>query len=437
MAGKLKIVVANAATVQIKEPVTFAGFNTYTLASNYLSWDSAQTYRLTDIANTFGDIQNNLAITTSTIRNAKMVCGSDTITTFDFGLLYCIFCAMNWAKSETDSLISIVNKEGMSRNFTAIWINCYLVLYSIKHNYILPITTSDLVKVLRWENTTVKGFTDNQTYTLSREGDSVMLFDSRGNFLGSFEFSDKVRSTYKRYFGTVDNNVNPEDVGILPDSPLSEMLMQNKGEANLNDIFAQYAEQSYIGNAVNREDMIFTPTTRYKSLETFFGSNAYTDKGKLIMPVNWRNGLLIYTPWFGHNDMDDQPEILTSTQSQLNEFYDVTDECSKIAQFAVAIKARPQASYTIQQSTLMDIKDQFFDMKLQRLSFAGAIGKVVIPEEVLYNALVRDNCSEIFTVLPIGAIGNNIVVISPSGSIEVSDEQLTLKGFYYDVSEVV
>ena len=85
----------------------------------------------------------------------------------------------------------------------------------------------------------------------------------------------------------------------------------------------------------------------------------------------------------------------------------------------------------------MDIKDQFFDMKLQRLSFAGAIGKVVIPEEVLYNALVRDNCSEIFTVLPIGAIGNNIVVISPSGSIEVSDEQLTLKGFYYDVSEVV
>lgn len=95
-------IVLEASRVQLPQAFKVIGRNTYTISTDFISWDSVHNYTLVEIASTFGNkVQNSEMGVVGGVGGVKDIgfkCGDEAISAFDFGLLYSIFTAMVMAK---------------------------------------------------------------------------------------------------------------------------------------------------------------------------------------------------------------------------------------------------------------------------------------------------------------------------------------------------
>ena len=84
------------------------------------------------------------------------------------------------------------------------------------------------------------------------------------------------------------------------------------------------------------------------------------------------------------------------------------------------------------------IKTAFFGMKLSRVQFVSAFGKIVIPESNLIEGLESAAGENLFCILPVGKIGTNVIAINYDDNLIALRNVLWNENeYFYDITEVI
>lgn len=427
--SKLNAMVATAADIGIADKIVLVGDNTYYISSGNISWSqgTSYSYRIKEISNKFGQIVEQCAFNLM-----RVSCGDDAISAFDFGLLYLTFCAMVWEGTTYPGLVEIESIN--TPRYNVVWLNGHAILYDNHAQSIIDISSPQIVDVLKGSKISLLGFTDKIKYQLSYHTDKFILDCDDGSFIQSIDTPRFIRETYGEYLTYRYSHSMLND-----NSPLADTIASNNVTHSYEDIFARAKYKVDLDVTwEEHSELMFTPTQGYKSLSSFLGSRAYTDNGELIIPVNWRNSLLLYTPWFSEYDVRDTDSLLYNESPNLNQYRDVSIECTKIAAFAGNLKVNlPENAICLDVSQLAKIQEKYLNEELPIVSFKYAIGRIVVPLTAMHESFKTNNPYEIFIILPVGSITDKIIHKAVTGKVLVCNMPCTIDDVYVDVTEVI
>lgn len=371
-----------------REPFQVYGVKTYTLSTNHMSWAGAYAGSLSDIAQDFGTPVQGTSL--------QFKCGNDTITAFDYGLLYSIFIAIN--TSAVSSSLQFDEMETSSSKINCLWIGDSAVIYSVEHNLILHLDSFSLESVMNGNKASIDNFCSKEFFTVELEKNSkIFISKDDEHFLCSFNLSDFVKNLY---FETDDeDDIEIFGEGFDADSPLGELVASSISTVDIMSTAEKYKNMTDVSSVVRRTDLVFKADKPYSSLNNFFGSVCYQD-GNIFIPVNYMNGLLVYSQLF----KGDLPDTLhTSTPGSFSGYFDIKDAFESIMRFAQSIANRPSSIL------ICDIEERFKKMELLRVPVESTFGKLVIPESNLLQALSSGIVDTISPIIPIGIIETQLL----------------------------
>lgn len=426
----------SASNVFLLSSVTFQGVNKYTLGTDMLVWDESNSYSITQIAPTFGQIIQGGPGTPVTFR-----CGNAGISVFDFGLLLSCFTAMSMAHLELGTGVPVELVPTSVPGVEAMWFGNHGIIFGLRHNLLVPIASGQAQRACKNEKVDVASFIDSRRFVLKRTETHFALDTAAGEGVCVFSVPTSIKRSFPALFSTVPME-QPTGFGQSLDetSPLGAMIASASVAHSVQEVLAKYKEQTSIDSVVVRSDLICQPTQRYTSAESFLGSLCYTDKHDITLAVNMRSNLFVHRPWFaGKEDGRENDEDIQVTPSpKLSEFYDAREECERIMRYAKTVTVRPLTAAKFDFSVFEAVKAAFFEMRLRRLPLASSLGKIVIPETTLLAGLESTAGENIYCIVPVGALGENVIVINTEGELSVmrngtwgTDE------FFYDITEVV
>lgn len=429
--------VIEASKVPLTKSVKLYGFNTYALATNFISWDSAHNYNLDTIALSFGTKKADSSVeVVGGSREVGFTCGDGAISAYDFGLLYTVFTAMIMAKVELGSNFLIDFEKLQRDGFNAVWFGNDGVIYSASSNVIIPLKNVDIETVCEGGVVKVSNFCSRDTYTLEREGRNFVITTSSQELLAFVKIPECARKTYARYFQDGPTVMDDPDTGWDEGSRLGQLIGETDNRSECMVVFDRYKMEPAIDSIVAREDLIVKPTERYADTSNFFGSICYTDKGEIAIAVNFRRGLFVYYPWFSSVDMAER-DIKVDASANFPEFFNVTEGCNHILRYAGTVVNRPLTAAQFDGQMFNTIKDAFLDMRLSRVPIQAAFGRVVIPENILMQELTSGTGESLFCILPVGVVGDKVICMSADDSLTtVIPSGWDMSSAFYDITEV-
>lgn len=425
-----KNIVATASTVSLLSSAKIRGFNTYSIGTNLISWDDSSSYTIAEISSKFG-------ITDSDMSPNLFRVGDSFVNAYDYGLLFSCFAAIVAASAEIGSAVPVFCDVSSNDAIQVVWFGCNAIVYSRQKNFIMPIKSTCIQDACKLSKVNVDNFVSSVGFVLSREGDSFIVMSRDNAFVCSFQIPAIVKRAYsalfenKKFNGT--NSISLFDSSWEEGSGLGELINSTRSSASIEDTLKQYENEVSLANVIMRSDLLFTPNKRYTSVEEFIGSLCYSDKGEISLAVNFRNQLFIYRPWFSG---DNESEIMVDSGPQFQNFFNVTEECTAVERFASTVTARPLSPAQFDVGVFNKIKDAFFALDLPRLQLASAFGRIVIPESVMVQGL-RSLGEAIYCIVPVGAIGKNIICVTPDGNLYTRSELSCTSDLYYDITEVL
>ena len=422
-------VVSDASTASLLSPVAVRGYNTYTLGSNTIWWDESNTYSMSQIAPTFGQV-------VSVNGNPTFKCGQATISPFDFGLLFSSFITIVGAYSEAGAAIVTEACETSNKDIFVVWFDKHAVIHSHSRSLVIPIKSTDVVSACHNSCPSVGNFMAKESYTFARAGGRFTLDTENGEELCTFVVPRHIQKAMPSIFGIEEPKAEQVPFSWDNDSPLGNLISNSITASSAEEIVSRYDAQAFQEEPTNlRPDLICTPTKQYENNKDILGTLCYTDKGNIVLGVNFRSSLFVYKEWFTGEPNSD---IQVDKQPELGKFYNITEECKHIQRFANTVSVVPPNAVQLDIVKFEKIKESFFNMTLPRTSIHGALGRVVIPEDVLLegmNSLIGEN---LYCLVPVGSIGGNVVCKNHEGYLHIlHDTPNMLEKKYYDVTEVV
>ena len=427
--------VIEASQVPLIQSVKLHGVNTYTIGSNFISWDISNNYTLDSIALTFGTRKaNSSAEVIGGVQDTGFACGNGTIGAYDFGLLYTVFTAMVMAKVELGTSF-VVSTENLQREgFHAVWFGNDGIVYSPNNNVIIPLKNADIEAVCEGGMAKVNNFCSRDVYSLEREGNNFAIMTSANELLAFVKIPECVKKTYSSFFQNgatvIDNPNTPWDEG----SRLGQLIGETDNRSECMVVYERYRTSPAIDSIIAREDLIIKPSERYADTSNFFGSICYTDKGEIAVAVNFRKGLFVYYPWFSACE---EKDIKVDPSARFQDFFNVTVGCNHILRYSRTVVHRPITAAKFDNSVFNTIKDAFLDMKLSRVPLQSAFGRVVIPENLLLQELTGGSGESLYCILPVGVVGDKIICMSADSALSaVTPSGWDVDSAFYDITEV-
>jgi len=424
-----------ASNVYLLSPVSVKGVNNYTIGTNMLMWDESNSYSIEQIAPTFGQV---LRGSDGSVASTMFKCGNAGIPVFDFGLLLSCFTAMAMSKIELGASVPTECHETSGKGISAVWFGNNAVVYGVRAHVLVQLSSSNVQRACKFEYVSVASFVDTRKFVLSRQDNMLTLDTDKGEGICTFPIPVSVHRSFPTLFGG-DAVVIEDDPNTPWDeaSPLGAVIASATVATNAAETVKRYRSQSPLGSVVVRSDLMFTPEKRYKDASEFIGSLCYTDKQEVALAVNLRSNLFVYQPWF-NGGLEESERLKVVPSPKFSEFFNVDDECQKIMRFAKTVTVRALTPAQLDYKMFERIKDAFYDMKLPRLQFASALGKIVIPEVTLIPGLDSTAGENVYCIVPVGSIGANVIVINSEG------ELATMRGmpwgldeYFYDITEVI
>lgn len=405
-------IVLSAASIAMRSPIKVKGNNEYAVTSNFISWGENY-HHLTDIAGTFG---NPRRVDDASVM--QMVCGETTISVFDFGLLYSVFCAMRQASIELGDSFDASDEDASIKDVYALWIGNELIVHSVQQNLILPVTDAEVKTICSSRKIELANFADTRKFYIEREGKHFVLSTGKQEFYCRIPISDDVRRSYQKYFKETSNFESVVDDPSTPwdeASPLGALVAESVDSSTISTIMETYRSRSSIDSIVNRSDLMIKPGKRYTDFASFPGSVCYTDRGQIALAINNRENLFVFRPWFDGSGVS---EIQVYANPDYSQFYDITEECRRIEAFARTVVSRPLKTAEFDLTVFNRIKTKFFAGDLKRLPLASAFGRMVIPEKVLLREVSGDIGETIYFVVPVGIVDDKVICVNSDGYLE-------------------
>ena len=424
--------IENASRVVLTDRVKLYGDKTFTIATNFLNCRDMNC-SLESLADECG----------MPVGPESFKCGTEEISPYDLGLLYSTFMAISTAFAHSGGSVRPISARVDKENFEALWIDSYLLLYSRKDNVIIPVPPAEVLQVLRNKRERQGNFCDLRTFELSVSGKVINFETAEGKHLCAVDVANHVITMYPTLFSSSgDIQTIEDDPNTTWDerSELGALINAVVGDSAVESALGKYSSKVILDSVVVRDDLIMIPTKRYSRADRFLGSICYTDKEEVALAVNIRNGLFVYKPWFPGSDKTD---IITRSNPDLTQFYDVTEECTKIEVFSKTSPLVPLTSAQLDSTVFSAIKDKFFAIELPRVKLANTFGRVVIPEPVLLKALHTNYCSA-YCIVPVGSIGSNLICKNSEGFLysigtdaSAKKDSWDLCDAFYDITEVI
>lgn len=431
--------VLEASRVLLSNTVKLHAINTYTISSNFVSWDASHSYNISDIALSFGTrFPGATPEVVGGMRDAGFTCGSGAISAFDFGLLYTVFTAMVMAKVELGTAFPVVSDKIQRPGAWVAWFGNDAVIYSAQDNFIVPMKNADIKVVCGGDKVRVSNFCSTDIYTLEREGRSFYILTQAGELFCTIPIPECVVKTYPGYFKD-----NAAGAGVIASgswdsgSGLGSLIGAADTRSECLDVLERYKMSPPIASVVSREDLVVVPSERYADTANFFGSICLTDKQEIAIAVNFRRGLFVYYPWFV-TDTTQEREVQVDPSAKFPEFYNVTEGCNRILRYAGTVVNRPLTSAQMDATVFEAIKTAFLDMRLSRIPIQSAFGRVVIPEEVLLQELTGGTGESLFCMVPVGIVGPKLVCLTAENVLtSMAPSGWDLSSALYDITEVI
>lgn len=431
--------VLEASQVSLANAIRISGVNTYTLGTNFLSWDS-HNYIMSDIALSFGTRRTDTPLEVmGGSRESGFACGDSVISAFDFGLLYTVFTAMVMAKVEMGNSFPVTVGDTTASDIGVVWFGNDGVIYSVGRNLIIPFKNADVENACSHKKITVSNFCSGDVFQFDREGKQFAVTTQDGTILCMLPIPPCVISTYSQCFV---NTLSSDETGRLAvgfdaNSPLGQLIGVADSRTECMEALENYKKSTSLDSLVSRDDLVVVPEEHYKDLSNFYGSICYTDKQEIVVAVNYRRGLFVYTPWFPA-DAETAKDTGTDASANFQEFYNVTEGCKRIMRYASTVNRRPLTPAQFDLNMFMQVKEAFLDMKLSRIPIQASFGRIVVPESVLVEEVINDTGESMFCLVPIGVVGSKVICMSSEGAIiSVNPSGWDLESAFYDITGVV
>ena len=427
--------VLSAAGVTLARPFSVHGMNTYTISSDFISWNDSHNHTISDIAEDFGK-------RTSGSGEKIFTCGDDKISVYDFGLLYTVFTAMTAAQAELDEGFITTETVASREDVRVLWIGNDLILYSPGNNLILPIDNGELERICSGERLECSNFCTKDRYSIDRERVELFITDLQHKELFCrLRISAETQKCYSKYFEQPTTETKKSLATWDLDSMLGRLVNAVDTKLPARDAFLKYKKKGLIESLGKRGDLFVSPSQTYSDLKTpedlkkFFGSVCYTDKDEAVIAVNYRAGMFIYSPCFPGDTFEG---LQVDTSPNLDKFYDVSVGCERIMRYANTVICRPLTPAQLDVRVYNMIASALMHTELPRIPFSSCLGKVVIPESVLESAFEDGFGADLFCLVPVGVVGEIVVCITSAGKLEsVYPRGWSTKEAFYDITEVV
>lgn len=427
MPTNAKAAVNAAASVSLQSSIDLFGNDTFSVATNFLSWGE-HNFQLSTIAPTFGQEYHG-----NDQGGFRFQCGDTGISAFDYGLLYTAFCAMRSASVELGS--SFDTEEGTTdvSEIHVAWFGNELIIYSCERNVIIPVSDYEIKKICQSGRDSrgmeLADFASPKRYILEREGGNMVLSTDRSEYVCRFRIADMVRRSYPYDFAVQRNRIVDDPSTPWDEtSGLGALIAEGQTSSSIETLVAEYSRTPNVESVVTRDDLVVTPSCHYQSLEQFPGSICYTDQGKIALAVNIRDKMFVYRQWFdGTNSL----ELQVQQNPDYTKFYDITEECKQIEAFAKTVVNVPLTVAEFDFQVFNRIKEEFFAKRLKRIPLKSAFGKMVIPEKVLLREISSDIGETVYFAVPVGIVGDNVICKNSDGLLEACSTHDWDTGYVY------
>lgn len=432
-------IVLEASRVQLPQAFKVIGRNTYTISTDFISWDSVHNYTLVEIASTFGNkVQNSEMGVVGGVGGVKDIgfkCGNESISAFDFGLLYSIFTAMVMAKVEFGGAFKVFSEKLSRASDYALWLGNDCVVYSPDSNVIITLKNADVERVCNDNKVKVVNFCSREKFDFEINSNSMMLINSKGELFAVLTIPESVKNTY---------NLNTHKEEIIDDpstewdenSGLGELISENDNKSECAKVLDEYRKTAIVDSIISRDDLVVEPEEKYADTSNFFGSVCYTDKNEIAIAVNFRRGLFVYRPLFS-GDPEDSKELKVDPNARFPEFFNITEGCARIKRYSETVVERPLTAAQFDVDMCNKIKEAFLNMELPRIPIKAAFGKIVIPEPVLIDELSRGNGESIYCFVPVGVVDDKVICINDADELVIQNPTIWgLSSAFYDVTGV-
>lgn len=426
--------VLGASRTFLLTPCTVQGMNKYTIGTNTLMWDESS-YTIEQLAPTFGQPMGRSSEESNTFR-----CGESAISLFDFGLLYTSFASMRMAQAELGASVSTEVMQTTTAGIGVTWFGNEGVVYGLRYAILIRLQSADVQKACRFTDVILPNFTDSRKVLMSREQDFLVLELENKEVLCKFSIPVCVRRTYPVLFGgqmpsdiaIVDEN----DIPFAEDSLLGRVVSSAMESSNIEETLNAYRSKCVIDSVVVRSDLICELKRRFHDQSEFLGSICYTPKDDIALAISFRNNLFVWRPWF-IGDATARDTIQMEPNPRFEEFYDVRAECEHIMGYASSVIIAPLTPAELDLDMFNEIRRKFFDLELPRIPLVSAFGKVVIPESTLVRGLQSSTGESLYCIVPVGVIGNNVIVKNASCTCSsIKNTPWRTDEYFYDISEV-
>lgn len=432
--------VIEASKVLLVNSVKLYGLNTYTLATNFISWNGGHNYNLADVALTFGTRRNDISVeVVGGKREIGFNCGDTAISAYDFALLYSAFTAMIMAKVELGGSFPIVSENLQRAGMRVVWFGNDALIYSTQANLIITLKNADVEKVCAGNRVLITNFCTRDEYVLDREGASFCLTSVNGELLTFVRIPECVSKTYSIYFHSLDGSNSVDDPNTSWDegSMLGRLIDESDARSECLEALKEYKISSVIDSVVSRDDLVCVPTERYADTTNFFGSICYTDKEEIAVAVNFRRGLFVYYPWFV-SDATAEREIKVDPSAKFPEFFNVTEGCNRILRYAGTVINRPLTAAQFDLQMFMRVKEAFLTLQLSRIPIKSAFGRIVIPENILVKELTSGTGESLYCLVPVGIVGSKLICVTAEDVLtSITPSGWDLSDAFYDITEVI
>ena len=110
--------------------------------------------------------------------------------------------------------------------------------------------------------------------------------------------------------------------------------------------------------------------------------------------------------------------------------------------FAESVTNIPLTAAQFDDEVLSVIRTEFFSLKLPRVKLVNAMGHILVPENVLVDALTFNTTEQVYCMVPVGVIGKRCICKDHNGNLYDTDlpsasEFSPLDEYYFDITEVV
>lgn len=425
--------VLDAAGVRLSRPIIVQGMNTYNISSDFISWNDVHHHTLSGIAHDFG-------LRTSGVGDKVFTCGDDKITVYDFGLLFTVFTAMVAAQAELGDDFTVEEVATSNSTVRALWVGNDLIIYSVVNNIILPVDNSMIKSACEGERLECENFCTQDKFIVDRERVELFILDAaKRELFCRLRIGTGVQKSYSKCFESEDDK---EGNKVTWDSStkLGRLIAASGKGKRTKEVLGEYKKAGLRDSVSRRTDLFLTPdiplnATTHEEVLPLLGRMCYTDKDEAVIAVNYRAGMLIYSPCFPGDGLQ---AMCTYDKPDMTKFFDINSGCEKIMRFAATVINRPLTPAQLDVRVFNHIVNSFLEKKLPRVSFHDALGKVVIPESVLEETFNDGFGADLFCMVPVGIVGNVVVCKTSEGNLEaVYPVGWTTTEAFYDITEVI